>query len=165
MKKTIGILLSSSLLLLGACGNNDNDNDKVDNPPQNAPVENGNETDTTNNQDTKNDEQKTQTASIPFTSFDLDVDYGNFKSFEVEYENETDGMEAKIEDEVNNRTIKGDEAFQEMQSRFENFKFTKDSSTDEVIAEVMKSFDLKEDYKQFDLEIKYADGTQKEYLK
>ncbi|MEH6941791.1 YusW family protein [Bacillus sp. JJ722] len=169
MKKLLALTMCAGLLVLGACGNNDdNDKDTVNNPPENAPVENGNDNDTVDNAGSSTDNKNntaTNTDSIPFTSFDLDVDYDNYKSFEVDYDNETDGMEAKIEDELNNRTLRGDEALAEMRSRFESYKFDKNTAPDEVINEVIKSFDLKEDYKQVDLEIKFADGTEKEYLK
>lgn len=169
MKKLLALSLLTGTLLLGACGNNDvNDQDNVSNPPENAPVENGNDNDTVNNpgsnDGTKNN-NKADTAAVPFISFDLDVDYDNFKSFEVEYDNETEGMEAKIEDELNNRTLRGDEAFAELRSRFEAYKFDQNTAPEEVINEVIKSFDLKDNYQKIDLEIKFADGTEKEYLK
>lgn len=168
MKKLLSLTMCAGLLVLGACGNNDaNDKDTVKNPPENAPVENGNDNDTVDNtgSSTDNKQNTANTDSIPFISFDLDVDYDNFKSFEVDYDNETDGMEAKIEDELNNRTLRGDEALAELRSRFESYKFDKNTAPDEVINEVIKSFDLKDNYKQVDLEIKFADGTEKEYLK
>ena len=166
MKTLRVLIICSSLLLLAACGNDD-DKDKVTNPPNNAPAENNNGTDATDTTDTNDstDQSNQNQTNIPFTSFDLDVDYANFKSFEVEYENESDGMEAKLEDELNTRKIRGDEAFAEMQSRFQQFKFDQNTSVDEVIDEVLKSFNLKSDFKKFDLEIKFADGTEKEYQK
>ena len=100
---------------------------------------------------------------MPFTSFDLDVDYSNFKSFEVDYENEDDGLSVKVEDEINNRTLRGDEALQELQNKFQHYTFDKNTDTDTVIKEVLDSFDLKNDFKKFDLEITYSDGTEKEY--
>lgn len=163
MKKIAMLIMISSLLILSACNNDDDNKDKVNNPTDNNAVENNNANNNdqpdTNNAGTENNDK------IPFSSFDLDVDYANFKSFEVEYDNEDDGMEAKIEDEPNNRLLRGDEAFSELQSRFEQFKFDQNTPTEEVLNEVIKSFDLKTDYKQIDLEITYKDGTEKVYQK
>jgi len=165
MKKPLALLACCSLLLLGAC----NDNDEVKNPPDNAPSEdstntnNGTNTgasDSNNNQSSSN---QMQTTNIPFSSFDLDIEYDQFKSFEVEYENDNAGMEAKVKDELNNRKISGDEAFQELQGRFEQFKFDANTSHDEVINEVLQSFDLSDNYKEFELDVTFADGTEKEY--
>ena len=44
---------------------------------------------------------------IHFTSFDLDIDYADNKEFDVDYENDTDGMEAELKD-----TVKGNEHLQ-----------------------------------------------------
>ncbi|MGM9945000.1 MAG: YusW family protein [Lysinibacillus sp.] len=174
MKKSIALIACCSLLLLGAC----NDNDEVTNPPDNAPSEdstnngntngatdsnNGNTTGATDSNNNQSSTNQMQTSNIPFSSFDLDVEYDQFKSFEVEYENEASGMEAKIKDELNNRKISGDEAFQELQSRFEQFKFDASTSEQDVINEVLKSFELSDNYNEFELDVQFADGTEKEY--
>lgn len=158
MKKSIALIACCSLLLLGAC----NDDHEVTNPPDNAAVEDNDNTNN-NSSDTRNSNNQ-QSNNISFSSFDLDVEYDQFKSFEVEYENETDGMYAKIKDELNNRKISGDEAFQELQSRFEQFKFDANTSEEDVINEVLQSFDLGYNYKEFELEVRFADGTEKEYV-
>ncbi len=166
MKKSIALIACCSLFLLGAC----NDNDEVKNPPDNAPSEdstnNGNTTGSNGATDSNNNQSSTnqmQTSNIPFSSFDLDVEYDEFKSFEIEYENEASGMEAKIKDELNNRKISGDEAFQELQSRFEQFKFDASTPEQDVINEVLQSFELSDNYKEFELDVQFADGTEKEY--
>ncbi|MGG4265282.1 YusW family protein [Peribacillus simplex] len=41
--------------------------------------------------------------------------------------------------------------------------FTKESTDEEVIQEVTKAFDLKDDYQEFDLEVVFEDGTKKEH--
>ena len=164
MIRTLLIILScSSLIVLGACG----DKDEVNNSPNNTTTENDSTTNN-NNTGTATNDQSTQNSqnnsNINFLSFDLDIDYDTFTSFEVNYENEADeAMEAKIEDELNNRTIRGDEAYQELLKHFDQFKFDQNSSTDEVIQEVLESFNLKSDFQKFELEVTFSDGTEKEY--
>lgn len=161
MKKLLMLLMCSSILVLGACGD---DEDTVNNTNNNATTEENN---TPNDPNTNTNDgtttQNEQTSTLPFNSFDLDVDYANFQSFEVEYDNEVDGTEAKIEDDLNNRTLRGDEAFQELQSRFQAFKFDQNSTTDEVVKEVLDSFELGDNYERFELEVTFTDGTEKEY--
>lgn len=165
MKKSLALLACCSLLFLGACG----DNDEVTNPPENAATENdtnnnNSSTDTNNSSNSNNSGTTTeQTSNIPFYSFDLDVEYPEFKSFEVEYENDNDGMEAKIKDELKNRKLTGDEAFNELQGRFEQFKFDAGTTEADVVNEVLQSFELSDTYNEFELEVKFPDGTEKEY--
>lgn len=174
-----------SLLLLAACGNNNND--EVTNTPENAPTEgttnnNGTTGDNNNNGNTNNDmngEGATNNGAttnnnavtnannnaFDFTHFSLDVDYADAQDFDVEYENEQSGVEASYEDDVNNEQFYGNDAYDRMESVFQSFKFNKDTSEDEVIKEVLNAFNLPEDYQKFDLEVRFADGTEKEYKK
>ena len=169
-----------SLLLLAACGNDNND--EVTDTPENAPTEgttnnNGTTGNNNNNGTTNNDMNGEGTATnnnavtnannsaFDFTHFSLDVDYANAQDFDVEYENEQSGVEASYEDNINNEQFYGNDAYDRMESVFQSFKFNKDTSEDEVIKEVLNAFNLPEDYQKFDLEVRFADGTEKEYKK
>ena len=169
-----------SLFLLAACGNDNND--EVTDTPENAPTEgttnnNGTTGDNNNNGTTNNDMNgegattnnnavtNANNNAFDFTHFSLDVDYGGARDFDVEYENEQSGVEASYEDNVNNEQLHGNDAYDRMESVFQSFKFNKDTSEDEVIKEVLNAFNLPEDYQKFDLEIRFADGTEKEYKK
>ena len=165
MKKWYIFLLFSSLIMLSACGGNDPDTDSVTdtNNNQTTTQENNTVNDPNTNTNDGTITQNETTSTFPFSSFDLDVDYANFKSFEVEYENDVDETEAKIKDELNNRTLRGDEAFQEMQNRFQSFQFDQNSPEETVVQEVLKSFELDDNYEKFELEITFTDGTEKEY--
>ena len=175
MKKSLlSILVFSTLVFVSACGNgNDNTDGNNDANNDNTPMEqtndNGNNDNETAQDNAQNggatDNSNMATSNLPFTSFDLDVEYGQNQSFEVNYDNERDDREAKIEDDKNNQVLTGEEAFQELNNRFQNFKFDKSTNDEDVINEVIKSFELDDNYTKFDLEIKYADGTEKEYIK
>ncbi len=156
MKKTALLLAISASAFLVACG----DKEDATNVPANAPVE---ESNTTNN----NVENSTSTADTAynFTHFDLDVTYANNKSYEVSYENETTGAEAKIEDEINNKKETGNQAIDTLAPIFGSFKFDVATANDDVINEVLQKFNLADNYREFELEIKFADGTEKEYKK
>lgn len=150
----IFLYLLLTIVILQGCNTNDKDN--VSAPPENAPIEN--EDNTINSQENKENEN-----SFKFTSFDLDVNYKGNKSFDVNYENETDGMEAKIEDQVNNETLRGDDAFTQLSPIFESFTFDKTTPDDEVISEILKAFNLDTNYSKFELDVDFTDGTSKEY--
>ncbi|MFU2015866.1 YusW family protein [Peribacillus butanolivorans] len=156
MRKTIKVLSLpfAAMLVMAGCGE---DNDEVKNPPA---EENENQAET--NSETGMDNNK----KLPFTfkDFQLEVDYaGNDNEYEAEYDAMGDQIEASIDDQLNKHEVHSDEAMEELTPILEKLTFTKDSSDDEVIQDVTKAFNLKDDYEEFDLEVTYDDGTKKEY--
>ncbi|MFD6441804.1 YusW family protein [Peribacillus sp. NPDC060186] len=156
MIKTLKVLSVpfAAMLVLAGCGE---DNDEVKNPPV---EENKNQAETNSETGTDNNEK------LPFTfkDFQLEVDYaGNDNEYEAEYDAMGAQTEASIDDQLNKHEVHGDEAMEELTPILEKLTFTKDSSDDEVIQDVTKAFNLKDDYEEFDLEVTYDDGTKKEY--
>ncbi|AWE07417.1 hypothetical protein DCE79_08550 [Lysinibacillus sp. 2017] len=156
MKKTALFLAISASVFLVACG----DKEDATNVPDNAPVEGSNTTNNNVDNTTSNAD-----AAFNFTHFDLDVTYANNKSYEVSYENETTGAEVKIEDDINNKKETGNQAVDTLAPIFGSFTFDATTANDDVINEVLQKFNLANDYKEFELEIKFPDGTEKEYKK
>jgi hypothetical protein len=142
-----------SLVFLQGC----NDADKASPPPENIPMENDNDLLTNNRNEVTGD------PVFNITSFDLDVDYSGTDSYEVEYENDLDGLEARIEDEINHQRLNGDEAFEQLRPIFEQFNFDQSTAEEEVMAEVLESFNLDNDFTKLELEVEYSDGIEKKY--
>lgn len=176
MKNAKWLAIPLSMLLLAACGNDD---EEVKDVPEDAPTEqndgnsntgttdNGaadNTADDTNN-GANNNAVSNANPAFDFTHFSLDVEYSMTESFEAEYENEQSGVEASIEDDVNGENVYGDEAYTRLEPIFQAFTFDASTADDEVIAEVLRAFNLKEDYTDLELEVRFADGTEKEYNK
>ncbi|MFJ7857235.1 YusW family protein [Peribacillus sp. NPDC097206] len=155
MKKSLKVLSVpfAAMLVLAGCG----EDDEVKNPPV---QENENQAET-------NPEKGTETNEmLPFTfkAFNLEVDYkGNNNDYEAEYDTMGAQTEASIDDESNKHEVHGDEAMEELTPILEKLTFTQDSTDDEVIQEVTKAFNLKEDYQEFELEVTYSDGKTKVY--
>nr|WP_106782769.1 YusW family protein [Lysinibacillus timonensis] len=158
-------------LILSGCNADD---DQVTNVPENVPVEqdgavtqNGtttqNGTNTQTDATTQSDTNQTEQATIPFTNFDLDVKYDNNQEYDVDYESEQNGMEAEIKDDRANNQLKGDEAFAVLQPIFEQLTFNKETPEEEVISEVVNAFNLDGNYQEFELDVEFPDGTEKEY--
>lgn len=154
MKKTAMIIAIGASAFLAACG----DKDEATNVPDNAPVEQSNTTNTSV-------ENPTNATNSPFnfTHFELDASYVDNKSYEVSYENESTGAEAKIEDEVNNSIIEGNQAMDKLVPIFESLTFDATTPDDEVINEVLQKFELTDNYKELEIDVQFADGTKKEY--
>ncbi|WP_404467999.1 YusW family protein [Sutcliffiella horikoshii] len=144
------IVMTLTTGLAAGCGT---DNDNLSAPPENAPQNEGTTTDVENEQ---------STTGHKFTKFDLEVEYENRVKYEAEYEGEGNG-EAEIEDNVNEVSLKGDEAYTELSPRLEQLKFDSNADQQEVITQVLEIFELKDDYKEFELEVTFEDGTVKKY--
>ena len=153
------IFFSISLsAFLVACG----DKDEVTNAPDNAPVEVPNTVDDNNNNESAALNNPDNPA-FNFTHFDLDIQYAGNKSYEVSYENEVTGVEAKIEDQVNNQNQQGNEAMDTLASIFKNLTFDASTANEDVTKEILQKFNLPDNYQEFELEVKFANDTVKEY--
>ncbi|MET3320240.1 UNVERIFIED_ORG: hypothetical protein ABIC97_003340 [Peribacillus simplex] len=144
----------AAMLDMAGCGE---ENDEVKNPPV---EENENQAETNSETGTVNNKK------LPFTfkDFQLEVDYaGNDNKYEAEYNAMGAQTEASIDDQLNKHEVHSEEAMEELTPILEKLTFTKDSSDDEVIQDVTKAFNLKDDFEEFDLEVTYDDGTKKEY--
>jgi hypothetical protein len=152
MKRKWKVFLAVPLSFLMLAGCNDNDKEEVKNPPENAPVE-----------DISNNTEETEEEAFSFTGFDLDVDYKDNKTIDIDYENEQDGAEAIYQDDINDQNLSSDEAMDKLTPIFEGFNFDQNTDEQEVIKQVKEAFSIEDGYQNFELEIKYSDGTEKEY--
>ncbi|ATP38714.1 hypothetical protein CSE16_00965 [Solibacillus sp. R5-41] len=150
MKRNILFALPLSLLLLVAC--NDDKVTKVTTTEQ----------ENTNTQNKANTNNTANVGAFNFSNFSLDVDYGIDDSYEVDYEQKENGVEASIEDR-NNKVIRGNDAYSKLEPIFKSFTFTSASTDQDIISEVLKAFDLDENYQEFEVEIHFSDGSIKEF--
>lgn len=105
-----------------------------------------------------------ETESHNFTEFSLDVDYSATESYEASYDKENDDkLEASIEDDRNNKKLDGNKAYDELLPLLEKLKFDASTPDEQVIEEVIKVFNIDENYKEFDLDITFKDGIKSEY--
>ena len=151
MKKYKGLLAVAALSIgvLAACG----DREEVTNAPDNAPTE----------QDNGGATQIPADAPFNFTQFSLDVDYGSNKDFDVSYENESTGVEASYENDVTNEMLNGNDAYTKLEPIFKGFTFDINTPNEDVIKEVKQAFNVGEDYKELEIDVKFADGSEKEF--
>lgn len=157
LKKIALLLAIGTSAFLVACG----DKDEATNLPDNAPTEQNTTNNNTSN--TSNTTTTTKDAAFNFTHFDLDVKYANNQSYEVSYENEATGAEAEIEDEVNNTIVQGNDAVNQLIPIFEGFTFDANTDDDVVIDQVLQKFNLPDNYLEVEIEVKFADGKEREY--
>ena len=129
--------LLSAALVLGACG----DKEVVKNPPTNEEVQ----------------------SEFGFRSFDLDVDTADKKdAIEASFDLDMSETEAKYKNKLTGTKLSGDKAYRELQPIFKELALTPDMTREEVIEKVSQAFGVAE-YKEFDLEIDFTDGSEQEY--
>lgn len=167
-------------LLLAACGqgndmtNSDKNNDIVTNEQgQNNTTEPSNndenvvDQNTTNNSDATNepntDDQVQKMESLDYSDFELDVKYGNDQDYEVDLELDHGRVEAKLEDDLTGVEIEGDGAFDEIYPLVEQLTIEQNTAKEDAITQVIDIFDLPSDYQNFELEIRFKDGTKIEF--
>ncbi|WP_078380363.1 YusW family protein [Sutcliffiella halmapala] len=156
MITVMNLLLTA--VLVTACGT---DNNNLSAPPENTPNQEENFTPEDNGANNPEENQGVQTGHS-FKKFDLEVKYRDNVKYEADFEAEGNG-EAEIEDDITNKKLKGDEAYQELSPKLEQLKFDPNSEDQEVLTQVLEVFGLQDDFTEFELEVTFADGTRKEY--
>lgn len=148
-----------SILVVGCNGTDDNEK----NVSENATVSESGANDTTEADQSDYVKDNTNTTQFSFSEFDLEVDYKDNQSYKVEYENQKDGTQASVENDLKNQKVEGNEAYAELEPLFKKLTFTSKSTDEEVKKEILSVFNIKEGYQKIDLNVKFADGIEKEY--
>lgn len=177
MKKII--TLFSALLLavfLTACGqSDDNTNGATDNNEtqgDSEQTEQGSNNDESNDSETDfpekaehQDDMKKMMEALDFEKIEVEISYGKDKEFELEIEHHSNGdIEAEVEDELNDIDIDDDlEAFNHIYPDVKKMNIDRGMEKEEVINQVLKAFDLADDYEEFEVEITFEDGTKISY--
>ena len=146
--------------------NDGEQNDNIGTPNNDNNATNNDVTDDTNQIEEpvdNSDDQVKKMESLEYIDFELEVKYNGDQEYEADLELENGRVEAKIEDDLNGIEIAGDAAFDEIYPLVEQLTIDQDTSKEDVITQVLDIFDLPTDYVEFDLEIKFKDGTKKEY--
>ncbi|REB08008.1 hypothetical protein DVB69_08525 [Sporosarcina sp. BI001-red] len=177
MRKSASIAGSilATALLLGACGNNDTSTEKnttgtedtttgsgtVNDESANKSSSDTNDSSTTNNSTVSDSDQnymKEKMDKLTYDEFELEVDYGKDKEYEIEIEQDNGKVESTVEDELSNTNLKGREAFDEIYPKLEKLDITETTSKEQAIQQALDAFNLKDDYVKFDIEITMPDG-------
>lgn len=102
------------------------------------------------------DDNKAEAIKVDLVDFELDIDYGKDLNYELSYEVEGKGYEAELENDLAKTKLKGADALAEF-NKLKDIDFKADKN--EVAKEILAKLGLKDDYKEFELEVKYADGS------
>lgn len=101
---------------------------------------------------------------LQYEEFELQVEYADHTEYEAEIEKKADGsIKAEIEDSLKGVEQKGPGAFNELFPILEQLDITQQTDKEQAIANTLSAFNLPTDYTEFELEIRFKDGTKIEY--
>lgn len=169
MKRLLYISLTILLMtILTACGGNNNSGqDGIMNNPDGTTNHDQEEQEaqtTSGDVTAQEDDQaymKEQMDMLHFTEFELEVDYPEQKEVDAEIDQHSNGdIEATLDDDLNNKHLRGREAFDEIYPLISTLDISVDSTKEEVINQFIKAFDLPENYLEIEVEITLNDGTE-----
>lgn len=152
-------LLFSSMLILGACGNEDQVTEPIteDTSQSNDGVEDA-------NPEGGLSEENVGGKVFGFTDFELDVDYPDQDdALKVSYDEEQDKVESEYEDKNANENLSGNDAFDKIEPMLAELKLTADMADEDVINKVIEVFSIEPDYESIEVDVTYPDGTDKDY--
>lgn len=125
-----------------------------------------NQVGTDDSTDSKNDKASTEvgasTTELAYEEFSVDIEYPT-GDYSLEYEKEFSGEKAELEDERKNTKITGEEALTNFKPLVEKFTFDKNTADEDVKKQLFSIIKIDDDYKNIELDVKFADGTEKEY--
>ncbi|MCJ8009897.1 YusW family protein [Lederbergia wuyishanensis] len=175
MKRLYSSLLGVTLVFgLAACSNDPS----VDNNPkeQVVPTKTSKNANTPDDKSIENSGNKSvgnvgndqeaadRMKELNFSKFDLEVQYDNDQDIDFEYEQRSDNgdYKAELEDTINDRKLKGVEAFSMIYTQLKGLDINENTPKEEVIQEFLKRFNLSENYNSFELEYTFKDGRKME---
>lgn len=122
----------------------------------------GTDDSTESKDETTSNEVGTSTSELPYEEFSVDIEYPK-GDYSLEYEKEFSGEKAELEDERKNTKITGEEALTNFKILVEKFTFDANTSDEDVKKQLFSIIKIDDDYKNIELDVKFANGTEKEY--
>ncbi|WP_120462867.1 YusW family protein [Paenibacillus aceti] len=94
-----------------------------------------------------------------FLEFELEVDYAQGQ-YEVDFSNHHGRIQAEIEDErgQTNSKLQGTAALKQLEAILPKLEVEKTTAKKDAIARTMSAFKLADNYREFELEIRFPDG-------
>ena len=97
-------------------------------------------------------------AGYGFTLFDLEIDVDGKDAIAVEYDVQTEKIEAEYENKLTNVKLENAKAFDEVDKLFTYILVSKATPGGDVVSKILKYYGI-DAYTEFNLYIKFDDGT------
>lgn len=161
--KKLSLILCMCVLTIFAAGCNNDDGGQTNNQANDNQSTENNTNDTATDNNTSTNNSGTNESAYSFREFDIEVKYDNNKEYEASYENDNEGVEASIEDDLKNERVKGNDAVDRLDPIFKKLDIDANTSQEDVLSKVVSAFELDNNYQGIDVDITFNDGTEKEY--
>ena len=161
-KNLLAPILFSSMLILGACGDDEQVTEPVNNENQEQPADAGG----TENASPEGglDQNSIGGKTFGFTELDVNVDFPDMDDMiELNYEEDRDKVEAEYKNKMTETDLSGNDAMDEIEPGLSQLELTTDTADDEAITQVIEAFGIDNGYTEIEIEVRYPDGTEKEY--
>lgn len=153
-------LMLSSTLVLAACGESDEVNEPVGNETQTEEAPGPSDASPGGG----TDEDSIGGETFGFTELSVDANYPELDdAVEISYEEDRDNIEAEYQNRFTEQNLSGNDAMDEIEPAFQELDITQETAEDEVIQQIVGAFGLEEGYTALEVEIRFPDGTEKEY--
>lgn len=156
-------LIMSSALALAACG----DDEEVTQPVTDDASEETSAPEAESTEDASPSGEAEGTSdgkTYGFTDLSVEVDMPDQdEALDLSYEEERGQVEAEYENKIDGVDLTGDDAFNELEQGLSQLNLTPDTPDDEVIKQVVEAFGVDANFKKIEIEIDYADGSDKNY--
>ncbi|MDI3236138.1 YusW family protein [Exiguobacterium antarcticum] len=167
MKKTYLVPVLGLALFAAGCGNSDNqETEKVEETT--TTDDNSMNDDSTMKDDssgTQDQDMVTENADkdYRFVSLSVEADTADMMDMvDISYDRDNDGTEADYK--MDGERSQGNEAMKILDPKLDELNMDANTSNDDAIAEIEKVFDIK-DATRLEVEIEFANGTEKEFMK
>lgn len=167
MKKTYLVPVLGFALFAAGCGNSDNqETEKVE---ETTTTDDNSMADdsTMNNDSSATQDQDTVTENADkdygFVSLSVEADTADtMDAVDISYDRDNDGTEADYQ--MDGDRLQGNEAMKTLDAKLDELNLDANTSNDDAIAEVEKVFGIK-DATRLEVEMEFADGTEKKFKK
>ncbi|WP_211655099.1 YusW family protein [Planococcus alpniumensis] len=162
-KMIFPVLVMSATLALAACGDDEEVTQPVtdDASEETAAPEAESADDASASGGT---EVTTDGETYGFTDLSVEVDMPDQDdALDISYEEERGRAEAEYENKIDGVDLMGDDAFNELEQGLSQLSLTPDTPDDDVISQVVEAFGIDPGFKKIEIEVDYADGSDKNY--
>ncbi|WP_131972800.1 YusW family protein [Exiguobacterium sp. B203-G5 25_7] len=167
MKKTYLVPVLGLALFAAGCGNSDNQETEKVEETTTTDDNSMNDDSTMNDDSSGTQDQDTVTENADkdygFVSLSVEADTADMMDMvDISYDRDNDGTEADYK--MDGERSQGNEAMKILDPKLDELNIDANTSNDDAIAEVEKVFGIK-DATRLEVEIEFADGTEKEFMK